>query len=384
MRKFIGLALAVLALPALVGIGTASAQDNVIRIPFATAFSGPVIAFGERLWRGGQLALEEVNKTGVRGGMKIEFYKVDSRSPETAQMIIEYRRACANKSIPLFLVNISSKQLFALYEHAKTCNMPTFAPTSGAHWVYPDQGKWIFRFLPVPNLIQAALYKEIKNQLDPKTASASLTIDDDFTFFNMKQARIHLDNNNIEIVDELGSKRQETNFASQVAAVRASRADIIVLSHQPDDGGKFTKQVRDRGIKTQITDTGYTIVGGDYWELSAGTGKGAIGGTNYTSEDPRPIVQNWLKLWRERTGEPEKDPDAYETATYDAVKMLARILDNAKSLDRQDIADAFMTIENMEFITGTAGYREEDLPDIRREKAVLVQLGDNGRLLPWP
>ena len=312
MRKLLALVLAVLVLPVLAGVGTANAQDK-IRIPFATAFSGPVIAFGERLWRGGQLALEEINAAGgVRGGMKLEFYKVDSRSPETAPMITEYRRACADKSIPLFLVNISSKQLFALYEYAKTCNMPTFAPTSGAHWVYPDQGKWIYRFLPTPNLIQAALYKTIKEELKINNAIASFTIDDDFTFFNMKQARIHLKNNDIEIIDELGSKRQETNFASQVAAVRAKRADIIVLSHQPDDGGKFVKQVRDRGIKTQITDTGYTVVGGDYWVLSAGTGIGSIGGANYTSADQRPIVQNWIKLWRERTGFAGKDPDAYE------------------------------------------------------------------------
>ena len=384
MQKFLGLALAFLALPALAGIGTASAQEKVIRIPFATAFSGPVIAFGERLWRGGQLALEEVNQTGVRGGMKLEFYKVDSRSPETAPIITEYRRACADEDIPLFLVNISSKQLFALYEYAKACNMPTFAPTSGAHWVFPDHGKWIYRFLPTPNLIQAALYKKVKEVLDPKTAIASFTIDDDFTFFNMKQARMHLADNDIEIVDDLGSKRQETNFASQVAAVRAKRADIIVLSHQPDDGGKFIKQVRDRGIKTQVTDTGYTIVGRDYWDLSAGTGIGSVGGANYTSEDERPIVQNWIKLWRERTGMTDQDPDAYETATYDAVKMLAVVLDKAESLSREDIAASFMNIQGMEFITGVGSYRTEDLPDMYRSEAVLVQLGEGGRLLPWP
>jgi branched-chain amino acid transport system substrate-binding protein len=384
MRKFFGLALAILALPVLAGIGTANAQEK-IRIPFATAFSGPVIAFGERLWRGGQLALEEINAAGgVRGGMKLEYYKIDSRSPETAPMITEYRRACADKNIPLFLVNISSKQLFALYEYAKTCNMPTFAPTSGAHWVYPDQGKWIFRFLPTPNAVQSALYKAIKQELNPKTAAASFTIDDDFTFFNMKRARVHLANNNIEIVADLGSKRQETNFASQVAAIRAKRADIIVLSHQPDDGGKFVKQVRDRGIKTQITDSGYTVTGGDYWVLSAGTGIGSIGGANYASTDQRPIVQNWLKLWRERTGFKDKDPDAYETATYDATKMLATVLNNAKSMSRKDIADAFMTIQNMEFITGTVGYKKDELPDAYRPKAVLVKLGENGRLIAWP
>ena len=166
--------------------------------------------------------------------------------------------------------------------------------------------------------------------------------------------------------------------------MRAKRADIIVLSHQPDDGGKFIKQVRDRGIKTQVTDTGYTIVGRDYWDLSAGTGIGSVGGANYTSEDERPIVQNWIKLWRERTGMTDQDPDAYETATYDAVKMLAVVLDKAESLSREDIAASFMNIQGMEFITGVGSYRTEDLPDMYRSEAVLVQLGEGGRLLPWP
>jgi ABC-type branched-subunit amino acid transport system substrate-binding protein len=132
MKKLLSLTFAVLALPVLTGIGAANAQEK-IRIPFATAFSGPSISFGERLWRGAQLALEEANKTGVRGGMKIEFYKIDTRSPETAPLIAEYRRACADKSIPMFIANSSSKQLFAIYEYAKACNMATFAPTSGAY-----------------------------------------------------------------------------------------------------------------------------------------------------------------------------------------------------------------------------------------------------------
>lgn len=382
MRKF-GMALAALALPVLAGLGTASAAEK-IRIPFATAFSGPSISFGERLWRGAQLALEEVNKTGVRGGMKIEFYKIDTRSPETAPLIAEYRRACKDKSIPMFLANTSSKQLFAIYEYAKACNMATFAPTSGAHWVHPDNGKWIYRFLPVPELILPVLYKTLQKEMGAKTVSTSFTIDDDFTFFNHKMGVKLLAANGFEVVDELGSKRQETNFASQVAAVRAKRADLVVISHQPDDGGKFVKQLRDRGIKTQISDTGYTVTGRDYWNLSDGVGKGSIGGSVYTSEDQRPIVQNWLNLWRTRTGMNDRDPDPYETATYDGVKMMAIALDRAKSLSREDIAMAFKTIQGLETVSGTVGYREQDLPDIHRTKPVLVILGDNGRLLPWP
>ena len=73
-----------------------------------------------------------------------------------------------------------------------------------------------------------------------------------------------------------------------------------------------------------------------------------------------------------------------KTATYDATKLLATVLNNAKSLSREDIAAAFMTIQNVEYITGTVRCRTEDLPDAYREKAVLIKLGENGRLNAWP
>ena len=63
--------------------------------------------------------------------------------------------------------------------------------------------------------------------------------------------------------------------------------------------------------------------------------------------------------------------------------MLAKALNNAKSLDRKEIADAFLTIQNMDTISGTISYRAADLPDVYRSDPILVQLGENGRLLRW-
>ena len=383
MRKFAVLLVAVLVRPLVVLTSAANAQDKVLRLPFSTSFSGPYIQFGERLWRGGQLATEEINAAGgVHGGYKIEWYKVDA-GKEIQSFLADFKRICADSKIPMMLGNMSSKTLFAIYESAKQCNMAVLAATSGANWVYPDNGKWIFRYLPVPELVLPVLYKKLKEKFGAKTVALSFTIDDDFTFYNAKLARKHINANGMEITADLGTKLKEVNYASPVAAVRASRADLVVLSHQPDDGGKFTLQMRERGIKTQISDTGYTVVGRDYWVLSNGTGIGSIGSSLYTSSDERPIVQDWIKRWRERTGKQDQDPDPYETSTYDSVKMIARVLDNAKSLSRQDIADAFMTIQDMESISGRISYREGDLPDIYRSEPVLVQLGENGALNRW-
>ncbi len=383
MRKTFALLAALLVLPLIVS-GSAAAQDKVLRLPFSTAFSGPYVAFGERLWRGAQIALEEINGAGgVRDGYKIEFYKVDTRGIDVAPFLADFKRICADKDIPVMLGNMSSKTLFAIYEVAKQCNMAMFSPTSGAHWVYPDHGKWIYRYLQVPNLVLPVLFQKLKDKLGAKTVALSYTIDDDFAFFNAKLGREILQKKGFEVTADLGTKLKEVNYASPVAAIRAARPDLVVLSHQPDDGGKFVLQMRDRGIETQVADTGYTVVGRDYWELSKGKGIGSIGSSLYAPTDQRPIVQSWVKKWRESTGKTNQDPDPYETSTYDAVKVLAHVLNVAKSLDRKDIADAFLTIKNMDTVSGKITFRPEDLPDVYRSEPILVQLIENGKMVRW-
>lgn len=376
--------LTVLLLPVLVTAGSAAAQDKVLRLPFSTSFSGPYVAFGERLWRGGQIAVEEINSAGgVHGGYKIEFYKVDTRGIDVGPFLADFRRICADEDIPVMLGNMSSKTLFAIYEVAKQCNMALFSPTSGAHWVYPDHGKWIYRYLQVPNLVLPVLFDKLREKLGAQTVALSYTIDDDFAFFNAKLGRQVLQEKGFDIKADLGTKLKEVNYASPVAAVRAARADLVVLSHQPDDGGKFVLQMRERGIDTQVSDTGYTVVGRDYWDLSKGTGIGSIGSSLYAPTDERPIVQNWVTKWREFTGKMDRDPDPYETSTYDAIHVLAHVLNTAKSLDRKDIADAFLTIKDMETVSGKITYRPEDLPDVYRSEPILVQLVENGQMVRW-
>ena len=380
MRKLVTSLAAVLALSILPEVG--AAQDKVLRIPFASNFSGNFAPFGLRLWRGATLAAEKINEAGGVRGHKLELYQVDARS-ETASLIAEYRRICADDAIPVFVAPVASKQLFAIYEIAKTCNLATFAPTSGANWVYPDQGKWIYRYLPVPQLVLPVQYRKLNEKLGATTVGLSHTIDDDFTVYNAKLGRKYIADAGMEIVADVGSRQKETNFASQVAAIRSKRPDLVVLSHQSDDGGKFALQLRERGIEAQISDTGYTVVGRDFWELSKGKGIGAIGSSIYTSSDQRPIVQEWIDFWRQRTGKGDQDPDAYETSVYDAVNVLATVLENAASLGRKDVADAFLTVKDMDTISGTVSFRAEDLPDAYRSEPILVRLGEDGRLERW-
>ncbi len=364
--------------------GTAfSADGKVIRIPFLTNFTGPHAPFSLRVWRGAEIAMNEINaEGGVRDGHRLELYEVDNRS-ETQTALTEYRRACADKSVPMIVAAVSSKDLLALYEVAKDCNMATFATTSGSHWVHPDNGKWIYRYLPVPSLVLPLLYQRLKDEFDVRTVAMAVEIDNPFAVHNAERAREYLKNLGIEIVAEVDSKLQETNFSAQVSAIRAAKPDLVILSHNSDAGGRFVRQLRERDVDIPVSDTGYTIAGRDFWENSEGKGVGAISSSVYTSSDSRPIVQDWIDLWRRTTDKSDQDPGAYETASYDSIQILRGVIDSAASLSREDIAEAFMKVRGVETISGTVSYRTEHLPDIYRSEPVFIRIGTNGRLERW-
>ena len=430
MRKlFAGLAV---TMAALLPFGpTANAAEDTIRIPYAGSLSGPFVDFGERLFNGGVVtATADVNAAGGVRGKKLEFFKVDVHSPDTAKWISEYRLLCRNQDHPLLLFNSSSKMLFSIYDANKTCPMLVFAPTSGAAWTFPDRllcrnqdhplllfnssskmlfsiydanktcpmlvfaptsgaawtfpdfGNIFFRYLPMPEKVLPAMYSKVKEVFGAKTVAISYSIDDEFSLFNMRIAKRILQEKGFEILTEQSSRMNETNFASQVAAIRQANPDIVVISHQPGDGGKIVRQLRDRGMKTQIVDGSSTVVGEDFWKLSEGTGKGAVGYSTYAATDPRPQVQNWIKKWQTAMNKPNEAPDAYVTATYDAILVLAKVLNEAKSLSREDLKNAFLGVRNMETISGVVSWNNAG--DITRDKPVMVQVSDNGILIPWP
>ena len=382
-KLVIGFLMAASFLPLAFTTAAHPSDDKVIRIPYLTNFTGPSAPFSLRVWRGAEIAMHEINQSGgVRDGHRLELYKVDNRS-ETQTALTEYRRACADESIPMFVAAVSSKDVLALYEVAKDCNMATFATTSGSHWVHPDNGKWIYRYLPVPSLVLPVLYERLKDRLGVETAAMAVEIDNPFAVNNANRAREYLKQQGIDIIVEVDSKLHETNFSAQVSAIRAAKPDIVIVSSNSDAGGRLVRQLRERGVDVPVSDTGYTVAGRDFWENSEGRGVGAIGSSVYTSSDSRPIVQDWIRLWRETTGESGRVPGAYETASYDSIQVLKRVLDSAASLSREDIAEAFMTVQDVETISGTVSYTADALPDIDRSEPILVRIGENGQLDRW-
>jgi len=373
---------AVLVLGAMTASALAQSAKEPLRLPFPYIFSGPLIEFGERVWNEGLLpGVEVINQHGGIKGRPLEFYKVDVRFPETASWISDFRRLCADKTIPIIFGVGATKSLLAIYDDVKSCDIPVFNPSAGGSWPKPDFANWIFRYQPMPEDVMPILLKKAEEKLGLKQVAISYTLDDEFALYNYKVTKALLEKMGIKIVAEESFRTKETNFASQVAAIREAKPDAVFLFHQPGDAGTFLLQLRERGVNAQII-SDVNVAGADFWKLSQGKGKGAIGYAIYAATDPRPIVQDWVKLWRQKTGKADSAPDGFVSAYFDGVQVMAHVLNSAKDLSREAIRDAFLQIKDYDTISGKIAWTK--VGDVSRSQPVLVQVGDNDVLQVWP
>ena len=388
MKKLFGLALAAVVGLAAAAPGAQAAEP--IRMPFIQTFSGPYIDFGERMWREGVLPSLEVinNEQGGINGRPLEFYKVDNYFPDTARFLADFRRLCMDPTIPIAYGIGATKTTIAVFEDVKRCKIPAFNPSSGGAWPHrnadgtKDFGGWMFRYQPQAEETFPGMFKLVQERMGMETASISHTHDDDFAVNNRRIALKAFADAGVEIVADVSIKTKETNFSSQVAAVRRANPDAHLILHQPGDGGTMVLQLKDRGVKAQML--GDNVVGGeDLWILSQGMAAGMIGYSTYAVDDPRPIVQDWLKKWRAATGKKESAPDAFVTAYYEGTLVLAEVLRGVTDLnDREQIRAGFLKVKDRESITGTMSWPTAG--DLVRSEPILVQRDEKGLMKKWP
>ena len=362
-------------------LGVPAESQQPLKLPFPYIFTGPGADWGERVWKEGITpAVEVVNKKGGIKGRPLEFYKIDTRFPETAPWVTEFRRLAGDSSIPVLFGVGPTKSQLAIAELIDEFKMPVFNPSSAGSWPLPSFGKYTFRYQPIADTAVPVMLAKVKQKLPLKSAALVYANDDEAMVNNAKIMRKALQQADVKIVTEQTYRTKETNFTSQVSAIKAASPDAIVMSSQAFDAGTLALQIRERGLAQPIIGD-VSILADDYWKLSRGKGEGTIAYSIYNPLDPRPIVQDWVKLWQAKMGKPSNFPDSFVTTYYDATMVLAHVLNTARDLSRDGIRDSFLAVKNLETISGKVSWEQPG--DVVRSEIVLVQWKD-GKLVPWP
>ena len=211
--------------------GGASAQQGVskdeIRVGSIQDLSGPLAGYGKQARNGMQLRVDEINEQGGVNGRKLTLFVEDS-GYDPKKAVLAAQKLVNQEKIFIMAGHIGTAQNMAAMPVQFEKNVINFFPITAAREMYEPFHKLKYSFAATYyDQVRQALPKMIKD----KGAKKICTIyqDDDFGLEVQRGAEAGVKAAGMEIAEKTSFKRGATDFSSQVAKMKASGCDLVVL-----------------------------------------------------------------------------------------------------------------------------------------------------------
>jgi branched-chain amino acid transport system substrate-binding protein len=331
--------------------GTAGAGSGDILVGEYGSLTGPQATFGQSTHNGIMMAMDEVNAAGGINGRKIKVLTEDdqSKQEEAANAVT---KLISQNSVLAVIGEVASSNSLAAAPICQSNKVPMISPSSTNDAV-TQKGDYIFRVCFTDSYQGEALGSYVAGQLKVSNAAvrraAVLTdVKSDYSTGLAAQFEKTFTSKGGQIVGRQSYANGDSDFRSQLTAVKAAKPQILFVPGYYTDIGQIAIQARDLGI-TQ------PMVGGDGWEspklieIGGKALEGCMYSNHYFYAEPSPVVRNFVQKYKDRYG---AIPDALAALGYDAARVLADAMKRASKLDGPSIRDAIAATKGFPGVTG--------------------------------
>ena len=325
-----------------------------IRIGVLAPLVGAAADDGLNVKNSCELAAEKINAAGGILGRKVELVVYDDRADPKeaiplANRLIQKDRVAAvvggSYSFP-------SRAVATVFQDEEI-------PFVAAYAVHPgitQAGSFCFRngFLGIVE--GRAIAKVLDRNLKVQRV-ALLYPDNDFgrTMAQGFREYMKLRPSSMTVVYETTFAGSEKDFRPLLTKMRARNPQAAVASGYYFQTGPLLRQARELGIQSKILGE----EGADSPKLLEIAGDAAEGFhivTNFDRDDPRPVVQGFLKEFR---GRHKFEPDMVGASAYDAFMIIMDGMKTAGSTDGKKVRDAIAAVKDYNGLTGIIGGFDE-------------------------
>jgi branched-chain amino acid transport system substrate-binding protein len=347
-----------------------------IKIGGVAPLTGHVATFGISTKNAAMIAFDEINSTGGvnLGGTKYLINYIvedDQGTPEVAANA--FRKLLDQDEVVAIIGSVTSNCTLAGVPIAQEAGIPVISPTSTAEQVTLT-GDYIFRACFLDPFQGAVVATFSYNDLNARKGAVIFDNANDYTKGLAEAFKKNFEKLGGEVVayEAYTDESKTVDFSAQLTNIKAANPDVIFLDAYYAAAALMAKQARALGITAHF-------VGADGWDSAQFTklgGDAVEGGhfcNHYSPEDPRPIVQGFVKKYSEIYGE---TPDSLATLAYDAALIMIDSLERAGSTDGASIRDAIVAT-NLECVSGQITFDENGDPI---KKAAIIKV-ENGKFV---
>jgi branched-chain amino acid transport system substrate-binding protein len=278
--------------------------------------SGPIAGFGKQVRLGMLLRVDEINEQGGINGRKIKLIVEDS-AYDPKKAVLAAQKLVNQDKIFAMIGHIGTAQNLAAMPVQFEKNVINFFPVTAAREMYEPFHRLKYSF--------AATYYDQMRTAVPKLAKdkgakkvCTLYQDDEFGLEVMRGAEAGLKTINMELAEKTSYKRGATDFSSQVAKLKSSGCDMVVL-------GTIIRETI--GAIGESRKTGYNPVfigsSAAYTDLIHKLGGKAMDGLYATMTSQHPYLDEasqpiafWANKYKTKFNE---DPTVFSVYGYNAI-----------------------------------------------------------------
>ncbi|MBC9783034.1 ABC transporter substrate-binding protein [Heliobacterium chlorum] len=336
--------------------------------------SGGQATFGKAAVNGAQLVFDEVNAKGGINGKQIKFVALDNKSEATESTNVASKLINQEKAVAILGCTTSGDTL-GMVQLAMDKKIPVLSTSATNPKVTVDEktnktNDYIFRACFIDPFQGTVMANFSLNNLNKKTAAV---LTDNQAPYAKGLAQFYKEaftKKGGQIVADEGYVTGDQDFKAILTKIRATNPDVLYVPGYYEEVGKIVKQARELGMNIPV-------MGGDGWDspkLVEIAGAGALNNTffsnHYSSEDKDPIVQDFVKKYKEKYNEV---PDSMAVLGYDGALILVDALKRAGEPNAEKIKEALAATKDVQTVTGKISYDEFHNPI---KAAAIIEMKD--------
>jgi branched-chain amino acid transport system substrate-binding protein len=304
--------------------------------PILIGVSGPLTGsyaqYGLVWKKGFDLALDEINAAGGIKGRPLQYLFTDTQN-DPKQTVATAQKYVADKRIVLATGDFSSSSSMAasaIYQRAGLVQLGF----NNSNPAFPSGGDYCWSNSPsdaneAP--AQAAYARDLGLK---KVALFQLNTDWGKTAGDLTVAA--LQKYGVTVALREAYLPDEKDFRSIITKAKAAGVDGIVFVSYANDAALLVQQIRGQGLSLPILANGANATA-DFPRLAGAAAEGVFIAGDFSADDPRPEVADFVKKWRAKYGSDEID--FFAVHAYDSMKLMAAAIELGGP-DRKAIRDA--------------------------------------------
>ncbi|KKW42691.1 MAG: Branched chain amino acid ABC transporter [Candidatus Magasanikbacteria bacterium GW2011_GWA2_56_11] len=367
---FIPAAVAAILMLVGAGCGNSSGENTAagktagpIKIGFVGPMTGDAASYGENMQAALNIAVSEVNSAGGINGRRLEIITEDGQC-DTKTALNAGNKLILTDNTPVILTLCSTESL-GVAPVAENNKKVLLSPAS-TNPKLTDAGDYVFRLIASDSFQGKYVAEYVYQKLNKKKVAILFNNDSEWSAGVKDVFRKTFTDLGGEIVAEQGVKADGRDYRTEILKIKDADPELVYFPGMVNSGMVGLKQLKELGVTAPI-------LGGDVWEdpkIAASLGSLADG-VKYTVIANRQLPQTFVD---DMNKTPQgQNVNAYSPRGYDAVKILAKIMQDAgdnpdkiksglyKLNGYQGIADSYTLDKNGDL--ATADYMIKEFRD---------------------